>query len=107
MTAVEASDTRVSASGPFELAGDLWSSSADRFDDGWDVGGPVQAEVFVVWRNGPRLELTGPCGVDAGYLELGDTDHPVDVVTRIVKHAIGPPRLVHSTSWRRDRSFRG
>jgi hypothetical protein len=87
-----------------ELAGGLRSPSVDRFDDGWDVGGPVQAEVFVVWRNESQLELTGPCGAAPWYLELGDTDHPVDVVTRIVTDAIGPPRLVHSTSWRRDRT---
>jgi hypothetical protein len=36
-------------------------------------------------------------------LELGAADHPVDVVTRIVRDAIGDPLLVHSTSWRRDR----
>ncbi len=22
-----------------------------RFEDGWDVSGPVRAEVFVLWRN--------------------------------------------------------
>lgn len=68
-----------------------------------DVGGPVQAEVFVIWRNEDRLELTGPCGAGAWYLELGATDHPVEVVDRTVDEVIGPPRLVHSTSWRRDR----
>ena len=26
----------------------------------WDVEGPVQAEVFVVWLNDDVLELTGP-----------------------------------------------
>jgi hypothetical protein len=74
-----------------------------RFEDGWDVAGPVQAEVFLVWRNGPRLELTGPCGADAWYLELAETDHPVEVVDRVVADVVGPPRLVHSTSWRRER----
>lgn len=75
----------------------------DRFEDGWDVCGPVQAEVFVVWRDGEGLALTGPCGPAAWYLEVGEDDHPVDVVTRIATEAIGPPLLVHSTSWRRDR----
>lgn len=29
---------------------------------GWDVDSPVQAEVFVVWLDGDRLQLTGPDG---------------------------------------------
>lgn len=70
---------------------------------GWDVGGPVRAEVFVVWLNRDRLELTGPCGAAPWLLELGETEHPVEVVDRIVRDAIGDPLLVHSTSWRRDR----
>ncbi len=61
---------------------------------------PVQAEVFVIWRNADLLELTGPCGADAWYLELGETDHPVEVVDRVVTDVLGAPRLVHSTSWR-------
>lgn len=36
-------------------------------------------------------------------IELGETDHPVEVVDRIVRDAVGAARLVHSTSWRRDR----
>jgi hypothetical protein len=71
--------------------------------DGLDVEGPVQAEVFVVWLNGDHLELTGPCGAAPWIIELGATDHPVEVVDRIVADVLGPPRLVHSTSWRRDR----
>jgi hypothetical protein len=70
---------------------------------GWDVEGPVQAEVFVVWLNGEVLELTGPCGAAPWYLELGAVDHPVEVVDRIVRDVVGDPLLVHSTSWRRDR----
>ena len=73
------------------------------FPDGFDVQGPVQAEVFVVWLAGDHLELTGPCGPAPWLLELGQTDHPVEVVTRIVRDVIGVPLLVHSTSWRRDR----
>jgi hypothetical protein len=73
------------------------------FPDGFDVEGPVQAEVFVVWRNGDHLELTGPCGADPWLIELRAADHPLEVVTRMVSDVIGDPLLVHSTSWRRDR----
>ena len=71
--------------------------------EGFDVSGPVQAEVFVVWLAGDHLELTGPCGAAPWLIELGATEHPVEVVARIVRDAIGEPLLVHSTSWRRDR----
>jgi hypothetical protein len=74
-----------------------------RFPDGFDVEGPVQAEVFVVWLAGDHFELTGPCGAAPWLLELGVLDHPLDIVTRIVSAEIGSPLLVHSTSWRRDR----
>jgi len=74
-----------------------------RTPEGWDVESPVQAEVYVVWLNGEHLELTGPCGAAPWILELGPTDHPVDVVDRIVRDVVGEPLLVHSTSWRRDR----
>jgi hypothetical protein len=70
---------------------------------GWDVDSPVQAEVFVVWLDGGRIQLTGPDGPRAWYLQLGATEHPVEVVDRIVRDVVGPPLLVHSTSWRRDR----
>ena len=79
------------------------SSQVTRYPDAFDVEGPVQAEVFVVWLADDHLELTGPCGPAPWLLELGQTDHPVEVVTRIVRDAIGEPLLVHSTSWRRDR----
>jgi hypothetical protein len=69
-----------------------------------DVEGPVQAEIFVVWLRDDHLELTGPCGAAPWYVELGSADHPVEVVERIARKALGRrPRLVHSTSWRRDR----
>lgn len=74
-----------------------------RYPDGFDVEGPVQAEVFVVWLAGDHLELTGPCGPAPWLLEIGPTEHPVEVVTRVVRDVIGEPLLVHSTSWRRDR----
>ncbi len=71
--------------------------------DGWDIEGPVQAEVFVVWLHVDQIELTGPCGAAPWFIELGTTDHPVEVVDRIVRDVVGDPLLVHSTSWRRDR----
>ena len=71
---------------------------------GWDVDSPVQAEVFVVWLDGDRIQLTGPDGPQAWHLQLGQTEHPVEVVDRIVRDVVGPPTLVHSTSWRRDRA---
>ncbi len=90
------------------LAGALPGGSTNRHEHdpsepAFDVEGPVQAEVFVVWLAGDHLELTGPCGPAPWIIELGVTDHPVEVVTRIVRDAIGRPLLVHSTSWRRDR----
>jgi hypothetical protein len=72
-------------------------------ESGWDIAGPVQAEVFVVWLNDDHLELTGPCGAAPWLMELGPTDHPVEIVAGIVRDVLGPPRLIHSTSWRRDR----
>jgi hypothetical protein len=74
-----------------------------RLPDGIDVEGPVQAEVFVVWLHHDRVELTGPCGSAPWMLEVAETEHPLDVVGRTVRGAIGEPILVHSTSWRRDR----
>jgi hypothetical protein len=68
-----------------------------------DVEGPVQAEIFVVWLDEDHLELTGPCAAAPWYVELGATDHPLTVVDRVVRNALGTPRLVHSTSWRHDR----
>ena len=69
----------------------------------WDVEGPVQAEVFVVWLHGDAIELTGPDGPVPWLLELGATEHPVEVVDRIVRDVVGDPLLIHSTSWRQDR----
>jgi hypothetical protein len=74
----------------------------ERFPGGLDIDGPVQAEVFVVWLAEDHLELTGPCGAAPWLLEIGQAEHPVEVVTRIARDVIGEPLLVHSTSWRRD-----
>jgi hypothetical protein len=73
-----------------------------RLPDGIDVEGPIRAEVFVVALIDDRLELTGPCGPAPWLLEVGAAEHPVEVVTRIVRDTVGEPLLVHSTSWRRD-----
>ena len=68
--------------------------------DGWDVQGPVRAEIFMIWLNADRLELTGPDGARPWVLQLADGEHPVEAVERIVSGLVGPPVLVHSTSWR-------
>jgi hypothetical protein len=70
---------------------------------GLDVEGPVQAEVFVLFRDGDQLRLTGPCGADPWYLEVGADEDPMAVVAAAVRRVIGEPVVVHSTSWRRDR----
>ena len=68
------------------------------------VEGPVQAEVHVVWLAGDHLELTGPCGPAPWLIEVAADEHPVDVVTRLVRDVVGEPLLVHSTSWRREQA---
>lgn len=75
-----------------------------RTNDGppWDVAGPVRGEVFLVWLNGEHLELTGPEGAVPWMIQLDDVEHPVEAVDRIVRGLVGPPLLVHSTSWRRE-----
>ena len=72
--------------------------------NGWGVEGPVRAEVFMVWLNIDRLELTGPDGAVPWILQLAEGEDPVEAVDRIVSGLVGPPLLVHSTSWRRDGS---
>jgi hypothetical protein len=48
-----------------------------------------------------RLELTGPCAADAWYIESHEEDDPMEIVKRLSTNLLGPPLLVHSTSWRR------
>lgn len=48
-------------------------------------------------------ELAGPCGPEPWYIEVGEDEDPVEVVTRLSTNLLGPPLLVHSTSWRRAR----
>ena len=68
----------------------------------FDVEGPVRAEIHLVWLDGDRIEITGPDGPRPWIVQLDDAEHPVEVVERIVAGLVGPPLLVHSTSWRRD-----
>lgn len=69
----------------------------------WATEGPVQAEVFVLRLKGGAPELAGPCGPEPWYLEVGAEEDPVEVVSRLSRNVLGPPLLVHSTSWRRAR----
>jgi hypothetical protein len=59
--------------------------------------------VFVVRMRDNRLELTGPCGADAWYIESHDEDDPMELVKQLSTNLMGPPLLVHSTSWRRGK----
>ena len=70
---------------------------------GLDVEGPVQAEVFVLWLDGQTPRLTGPCGPEPWYLEVGAQEDPLSVVASAVRRVIGEPIVAHSTSWRTDR----
>ncbi len=79
-------------------------ATARRAVEGFDVEGPVQAEVFVLWLDGSDPALTGPCGADPWYLEVGDDEDPLDVVSGAVERVVGTPLVVHSTSWRRARA---
>lgn len=63
----------------------------------------MQAEVFVLWLDGEEPRLTGPCGPEPWYLEVGTDEDPLAVVAAAVRRVIGEPTVVHSTSWRTDR----
>src|SRR4030088_3325862 len=67
----------------------------------WGTEGPVQAEVFVVRLRDGRLELTGPWAPDACHIDPHKEDDPMEIVKRLSTNLLGPPLLVHSTSWRR------
>ncbi|HXA43333.1 MAG TPA: hypothetical protein VNV65_10540 [Candidatus Solibacter sp.] len=70
----------------------------------YTTGGPVQAEVFVLRLSPAGVpELAGPCGPEPWYMEVGDDEDPVEVVTRLSTNLLGAPLLTHSTSWRRAR----
>jgi hypothetical protein len=59
--------------------------------------------VFVLRLKAGRPELAGPCGPDPWFIEVGEEDDPMEVVARFSRNLMGPPLLVHSTSWRRAR----
>jgi hypothetical protein len=69
----------------------------------FDVEGPVQAEVFVLYPAPSGPMLTGPCGPAPWYLEVAASEDPMAVVLAAVSRVVGEPLVVHSTSWRRDR----
>lgn len=69
----------------------------------FDVEGPVQAEVFVLYLAAGHPMLTGPCGPTAWYLEVSAEENPMTVVSEAIRRVIGEPVVVHSTSWRRAR----
>jgi len=71
--------------------------------DGFDVEGPVQAEVFVLWLDHGEPALTGPCGADPWYIEVAADEDPLATVSSSVERVVGQPLVVHSTSWRRAR----
>ncbi len=48
---------------------------------GFDVEGPVLAEVFVLWRDGDQIALTGPCCAAGWFLEVGSDEDPMAVVS--------------------------
>src|SRR5829696_196020 len=78
-------------------------AQAERATGELDVHAPVQAEAFVVCQRDGHVELTGPCGAAPWLIEVARDEHPLEVVDRMVRATIGPPILVHSTSWRRAR----
>jgi hypothetical protein len=66
-----------------------------------DVEGPVLAEVFVVLADDGEIRITGPCGPAPWHLEVPAGEDPMVVTRSIVSRVLGPPVLLHSTSWRR------
>lgn len=67
------------------------------------VSGPVQAEILVVLLDGAEAALTGPCGPEPWYVEVGQAQDPMEVVGRLVRANVGEPLVLHSTSWRTAR----
>src|SRR5256885_6472098 len=54
-----------------DRAADDYDDAVSREPAGWDVDSPVQAEIFVVWLDGDRLQLTGPDGPQPWVIQLG------------------------------------
>ena len=59
--------------------------------------------MFVLRLKAGQPELAGPCGPDPWFIEVAEEDDPMEVVARFSRNLMGPPLLVHSTSWRRAR----
>lgn len=70
----------------------------------YDVEGPVLAEMFLLWADGDGPHLTGPCGPAPWYIEVGAAEDPQAVALTVLTRVVGAPLLLHSTSWRRDKS---
>ncbi|MHB1067636.1 MAG: hypothetical protein ACYC2Z_09480 [Candidatus Nanopelagicales bacterium] len=63
---------------------------------GFVVQGPVQTEVFVLWLDGEEPRLTGPCGAEPWYREVGTDEDPLAVVASAVRRVTGDPAVAHS-----------
>lgn len=57
----------------------------------------------MLWLDGSTPRLTGPCGPAPWYIEVGEQEDPLAVVSAAVRRVIGEPTVAHSTSWRTDR----
>jgi hypothetical protein len=69
------------------------------------VQGPVLAEICVlVLGEDGEIRLTGPCGPEPWFVEVAAAADPTSVVTSLTRGNLGQPLVVHSTSWRQDRS---
>jgi len=67
------------------------------------VEGSVQAELFVLLLKGGVPHLSGPCGPEPWYVEIGQGQDPMATADRLARANLGNPVLVHSTSWRTSR----
>jgi len=67
------------------------------------VEGPVQGEILVLVLRDGVPHLAGPCGPEPWYVEVPQGADPLAVADRLARSNLGPPRLVHSTSWRTAR----
>ena len=66
------------------------------------VESPLRGEVFVVFLEGTTIRWSGPAGPAAWRIEVAGGSDPMDVVREVVSRVLGPPTVLHSTSWRTD-----
>lgn len=59
------------------------------------------AEILVVFQRGGRVHRVAPVP-DAWQVEVCDGEDPMEIVRAAVNEHVGPPVLVHSTSWRTE-----